>query len=65
MLISFIESNSSLKTQQKYFFYECLVEKIISQLVTGRERGEQEDNHLVEKYRKVLPRALKTYYNRQ
>lgn len=65
MLISFIESNSSLKTQQKYFFYECFVEKINSQLVTGRERGEQKDNHLIEKDGKVLPWALTTYYNSQ
>lgn len=65
MLISFIESNGSLKTQQKHFFYECFVEKINSQLATGRERGEQKDNHLIEKDGKVLPWALTTYYNSQ
>lgn len=65
MLISFIESNSSLKTQRKYFFYGCFVEKIKSELVTGRERGEQKDNNLIEKDRKILPWALTTYYNSQ
>lgn len=49
MLISFIESNGSLKTQRKYFFYECFVEKIKSELVTGRERGDRKDNNLIEK----------------
>lgn len=65
ILISFIKSNSSLKTQQKYFFYECFVGKINSQLVSERKRGKQEDNHLTEKDRRVLLWALTTYYKSQ
>lgn len=65
ILISFIKSKNSLEPQQKYFFYECFVEKINSQLVSGRKRGKQEDNHLTEKDGKVVPWALTTYYKSQ
>lgn len=51
-------------TTTKVFFLR-VVEKINSQLVTGREREEQHDNHLIEKDRTVLPWALATCYNSQ